>query len=72
MIPLSYLQNVDGISFDIIKLTLSYIYQTPHITLLSTLFRSNQLKSSPSNLFKLDLPPTNHEKMDEKLFGEFL
>lgn len=66
-------QNIDGISFDVIKPKLSNMHQTSYIVLLSSLFMSNLSLSNLSSLFnRLDLSFFNFEKINEKLISEFL
>lgn len=61
-------------SFDNAKPILSHIYQALYTTSTSTLFKEEMPFCSLPNLFNnmLDLPPSNHEKIDDKPVDKFL
>ena len=73
MLPPTRPQNVDAASPDATEPSSSNMCRTPHIALLSTLFRSDPLPSGLSCLFnRSDQPPPDSEKTDKEPVGEFL
>ena len=66
-------QNVNGVSLDATEPTSSNMHRTSHITLLSTLFKSDLLPFGSSSLFnRLDQPFFASKKADKEPVGEFL
>lgn len=68
----TYPQNDYGASYDIAAPISSHLRQKPLIALLFTMVKSDLPSSGLSNLVRLDLPPFDHEKIDEKLLVEYL
>lgn len=72
MIYLTHPRCDNGMSPNGTKPILGHTYWTLYTAMLRSLFRSNQLLSCSLNLFMLDSPPLNYEKIYEEHMGEFL